>query len=310
MDGPEEAKNPTHGIRVGQRPSATGADRVLATLKAVGHHGKGARLDELAKELNSPKSSTHRALVTLRRAGLVDQDSRGHYRIGLELLRIAFQYYEALDLRQLVEPVLELIGRRFRETAHYAELQADEIVYIAKTEPLGNRIQMTSRIGGRNPAHCTGIGKALLAYTLADRDEVEKYVATYGPLAKRTPRTLTTVDELHEDLVATRRRGYALDREESERGIVCIAMPVCIASNARPSGAISITAFLHRTSLDDLVSSVDDLRELIEDRLGPTHPAVLGDDEEPQFLAVEGSSPPISVGVGFYLSVASVSEAR
>jgi DNA-binding IclR family transcriptional regulator len=249
-----------------------GADRVLAALKAVGRHAKGARLEDLATELHSPKSSTHRALATLRRAGLVEQDERGRYRLGLELLRIAFTYYESLDQRQLVEPVLESISRRLHETAHYAELHADEIVYIAKTEAPGNRVQMTSRIGGRNPAHCTGIGKALLAYALPELADVAKYVQNYGPLVKRTPRTLTTVEELHEDLVAIRSRGYSLDREESEQGIICIAVPVCIASASRPTGAISVTAFLHRTPLDALISSVEELRDFVEARLGPTRP--------------------------------------
>ena len=262
--------------------SATGgADRVLAALKAVGRHEKGARLDDLAVELNSPKSSTHRALATLRRAGLVDQDDRGHYRVGLELLRIAFTYYEALDQRHLAEPVLDAISRRFHETAHYAELRADEIVYIAKTEPPGIRLQMTSRIGGRNPAHCTGLGKALLAYALNDRAAVEQYVQTYGPLVRRTPRTITDIDELHEDLVTTRRRGYSLDREESERGIICIGFPIFIASRSRPSGAISVTAFLHQTPLDALVSSVEDVRTFIEERLGPTRPATPPRDGAP-----------------------------
>lgn len=252
--------------------SLGGADRVLATLKALGLHPKGARLEDIAAELHSPKSSVHRALATLRRSGLVEQDERGRYRLGLELLRIAFAYYEALDQRQLVEPVLDAISRRMHETAHYAELRGDEIVYIAKTEPPGTHFQMTSRIGGRNPAHCTGIGKAMLAYTLVDRQAVERYVHAYGPLVRRTRRTLTAPDELHEDLVAIRKRGYSIDREESERGIICVALPVFIASRVHPSGAISVTALLHRTPLEALIASVDDIRTFIEERLGPTRP--------------------------------------
>ena len=249
-----------------------GADRVLAVLKALGQHPKGARLESLSLELGSPKSSVHRALATLRRSGLVDQEERGHYRLGLEFLRIAFAYYDALDQRQIVEPVLEVISNRLRETAHYAELQGDEVVYIAKTEPPGIHFQMTSRIGGRNPAHCTGIGKAMLAFTLLDLEAVQRYVHTYGPLMKRTPRTLTAVDELHEDFAAIRKRGYSLDREESERGINCVAFPVFITSMSRPSGAISITAVMVRTPLEVLITLADDLRSLIEDRLGPTRP--------------------------------------
>src|SRR5439155_2096355 len=114
---------------------------------------------------------------------------RGSYRLGLELVRIAFAYYDQLDRRQVVEPLLEALAERFGETAHYAELDDGEVVYLAKMNGPGRSAQMTSIVGGRNPAHCTRLGKALLAYALPDAAAVARYVALYGPLVRRTSYT-------------------------------------------------------------------------------------------------------------------------
>ena len=245
----------------------TGADRVLAVLRSLGGHPRGVGLEELARELSLPKSSMHRALAALCRSGLVEHDAGGDYRIGLELVRIAFAFHRELDRRQIVEPVLEAFVGRFAETAHYAELDGTEIVYLAKVAPRG-AVQMTSHLGGRNPAHCTGVGKALLAAALPDRAAVEKYVAAHGPLVRRTARTLVDAEALHADLEATRARGYALDDGENEDGINCLAFALYLEDRGRPTGAISISALAHRTPLAALVASSGEARGVIEQTLG------------------------------------------
>jgi DNA-binding IclR family transcriptional regulator len=257
-----------------QRPrqpldAAAGADRVLGVLKRMCEHPRGVGLDELARELELPKSSLHRALAALRRAGLVEQDERGRYRVALELVRLASVYYEALDKRAHVEPTLRALADRFGETAHYGELYGAEVVYVAKVAPAGRSVHMTSAIGGRNPAHCTGLGKVLLAHALGADGAVERYVAQHGPLARRTAATLVEVEELAAELGATRARGYAVDDEESEEGITCIAFPVFLDSAARPSGAISVAALVHRTPAPTLVAAADEIRTIIEQHLGP-----------------------------------------
>lgn len=246
----------------------TGADRVLAVLRSLGGHPRGVGVEELARELELPKSSTHRALATLCRAGFAEHDDGGDYRLGLELVRIAFAYHHELDRRRVVEPVLEALAVHFRETAHYAELDGDEIVYLAKVTPGGGGVQMTSKVGGRNPAHCTGLGKALLAYALPDLAAVEAYVDAHGPLAALTERTLVDARALDSELAVTRDRGYALDAEENERGINCLAFAVFLDDPVRPAGALSIAGLAHRTSLADLVAAAADARALIETRLG------------------------------------------
>jgi DNA-binding IclR family transcriptional regulator len=258
---PEQASQPSS--------AGSGADRVLATLARLARHPRGVGLQELARELGLPKSTVHRALAALVRAGFAERSGRGRYRLGLEFVRLAFEFHEERDDARLVEPALGALAERFGETAHYAVLDGSEVVYLAKVVPRGQSVRMTSTVGGRNPAHCTGVGKALLAHTLADSAAVERLVAEHGPLAARTPHTLVSAPELAEELERTRTRGYALDREESEPGVVCLALPVFLDSRANPSGAISVSALAHRISIETLEAAVEEVRRIIHATVGP-----------------------------------------
>ncbi|HXH97691.1 MAG TPA: IclR family transcriptional regulator [Gaiellaceae bacterium] len=246
----------------------TSADRVLAALRCLAEHPKGVALDQLARELELPKSSAHRALATLCRNGFADHDEGGDYRLGLELVRLVFAFHRQLDRPRLVEPVLAALAERFGETAHYAELDGAEVVYLAKVTPGTGGVQMTSQVGGRNPAHCTGVGKALLAAVLQDREAVDAFVADCGPLVRRTERTIVDAAALDAELETTRARGYALDDEESEPGINCLAFALYLDEPGRPAGAVSVAAVAQRTPLADLVAAAEDVRQLIEARLG------------------------------------------
>jgi IclR family acetate operon transcriptional repressor len=249
-------------------PPAAGAHRVLLTLQRLAEHPRGVSLDELARELGAPKSSVHRALGVLIRVGFAEQERPGgHYRLGLELVRLAFGYHERSDEQALVEPALEALAARFGETAHYARLDGSEIVYVAKVTPSVHGVRMTSVIGGRNPAHCTGVGKALLAHALTDRAAVDEYVRRFGPLEARTVHTITDPGALHDELELVRLQGFAVDREESEVGINCLAFATFLGSPHVPSGAASVSAVANRTPLSSLLDGVDDIRALLADRL-------------------------------------------
>lgn len=239
-----------------------GSDRVLAVLKEVARHPDGIRLDELTRAMASPKSTVHRALASLNRADLVDQDERGRYLLGDEFLRIAFAHHEARPDHVRVHPVLEALARRFGETAHYAVLDGRDIVYRAKADPPSGAARLTSTVGGRNPAHATGVGKLLLSQRLDTLDAVREWIGE-APPRRRTPRTLCTAVELHRDFEATRERGYAVDDQESETGVCCIALPVHADSPSTPSGAVSVSALAYRTPLERLVASVEEIRELL-----------------------------------------------
>jgi DNA-binding IclR family transcriptional regulator len=240
---------------------------VLAVLKELARHPDGAGLEELTRAIGSPKPTVHRALGALRRAGLADQDGRGRYVLGDELLRIAFAHHEARPEQARIRPVLQALARRFGETAHYAVLDGREVVYRAKVDPPSGAVRLTSTVGGRNPAHSTAVGKLLLAYRLDSLRAVQTWIGGV-PLPRRTVRTRCTAGSLHRDLTAIRRRGYAVDDQENEVGVNCLAVPVFLDSPAVPSGAVSVSALAYRTPLSTVVGAVEEIRR----GLGPLGP--------------------------------------
>jgi DNA-binding IclR family transcriptional regulator len=242
----------------------------LITLKELARHPHGATLDTLAKAVGTPKSSVHRALAALVKAGFAMRPETGRYALGTEFVRLAYAHQEAHPQARLVQPCLNELVETYGETAHYAELQGTAIVvYLSKVSPTNNHVQMTSTVGGRNPAYCTGVGKALLASRLTAAGDPPTFLATLGPLEPRTPNTLCDPDRLVADLRVTADRGYALDDEENEFGINCIAFPLFMSSPTVASGAISVAALRHRTSIRELERNAESMREIIHRHLGP-----------------------------------------
>ncbi|MFE6820953.1 IclR family transcriptional regulator [Streptomyces sp. NPDC057690] len=246
----------------GDTSRLVGSDRVLAVLKELARYPEGVGLEEMTRVIGSPKPTVHRALGALRRAGLADQNARGHYLLGDEFLRMAFAHHESRPEHVRLRPVLEALAARFGETAHYAVLDGREIVYRAKVDPPSGAVRLTSTVGGRNPVHLTGVGKLLLSGQLPTLDAVEEWIGD-EPLASRTLNSLCTAEELHRELEAARERGYALDDQENEVGVNCIALPVYAVSPTAPSGALSLSALTYRTPLDVLVDAVDEIRAVL-----------------------------------------------
>ena len=244
-----------------------GADRVLAVLVELAQHPDGIALDGLAQRLRSPKPTVHRALAALRRARLADQVSRGVYRLGDEYLRLAFQHQAARPEGARLEPVLRELAERYGETAHYAELEGAEVVYRAKVDPPAGSVRLTSQVGGRNPAASTAVGKLLLSRVVRSEAELAAWLGD-RPLEARTPRTITTVPALWTELVRTRERGYAVDDQENETGINCIAVPVRLDARG-PAGAVSISALAFRLPLDRLEAEVPRIRATVDAAVGP-----------------------------------------
>lgn len=236
-----------------------GVDRVLLVLRRLADHGEGVTLDDLTRDVGSPKPTVHRALAALRRAGFADQRTDGRYVLGDEVLRMAFAHHEARPEHVRIRPVLEALAARFGETAHYAVLDGRDVVYRAKVDPPTGTVRLTSVIGGRNPAHSTAVGKLLLANALPTQAAVKSWIGD-RPLAARTPSTIRTAAALHRELETIRNNGYAVDDNESEVGINCIAVSADVAAPGHAPGAISVSALAYRTPLSLLVAAVDEIR--------------------------------------------------
>lgn len=241
-----------------------GTDRVLSVLVELAGLPNGATLDEMVRRTGHPKPTVHRALASLRRAGLAAQDGRGHYILGDEFLRLAFAHHEARPEHVRVRPILELLADRFNETVHFAVLDGWDVVYRDKVDPPAGAVRLSSTIGGRNPAHCTAVGKVLLCARLATLDDVRAWIGDHT-LEKRTPKSPASAEELFDRLVETREQGFAVDDQENEEGINCLAVPIYLGSPSEPSGAISISAVAYRTPIATLVSAVSEVRAIAQD---------------------------------------------
>jgi len=243
-------------------PAMRGVDRALRLITVLGGRGSGYTLDELSRVLDLPKSSLHRILAVFRANGYATQpEPGGRYFLGPAALEAAFRFHESMDLRMLVHQLILQIRDRFDETAHMAVMDGSDVVYLDKVEA-SHSVRLTSVIGGRNPAHATGVGKAMLAFTLADEAQVRSWIALHGPLVARTENTVVTVDAFAARLDTVRRRGFSLDDEESELGVRCVAVPVFFGSKV-PVAAVSVTAPKDRLRIGDAETLGRSLRDMV-----------------------------------------------
>lgn len=211
--------------------------KALELLKALGEAGGEKSLAEMAVITGIPKSTAFKYLRTLRECGYVAHDSRtDRYRIGLVVWRLGQLAGEQWAVQHVAHPFLEQLRERFDETANLGILDGTDIVYLDIVESRRS-LRMRASLGGRHPAYSTALGKAMLAFAPGEtwRTHVPEQ------LSPRTSRTLTSADELHEELQIISRRGYALDRGENEDGACCIATPI-LGAKGKVVGAISVSA--------------------------------------------------------------------
>lgn len=206
-----------------QRPYYVNAvERALALLESIDGTVKGSGITELSRRLGLGKSTVHRLCATLEHRGyLVRDPATGRYRLSLRLFQIGSAALDHLDLPARVMPALQALGDAAGETVHLAVLDGQEIVFIGKVES-ARPLQLHSQVGRRAPAHCTALGKVLLAH--ADAGLQARVLA--GRLTRYTPGTITNPQSLQRVLAAVRERGYAVDDQEFEEGIRCVAAPV------------------------------------------------------------------------------------
>ena len=236
-------------------------DRALRILTALGAAARGLTLDNLADRLGIPKSSLHRILAALKHRRFVSQpETGGPYFLGAELLATAFRFHDALDLRALIHPLLARVSADLNETIHMAVLDGAEVIYQDKIEA-PHSIKLCSVVGGRNPAHATGVGKALLAWAYPTGEAAGAWFARWAPLARPTKRTVSSAARLAEQLALVREQGYALDVEENEIGVLCAAVPIFLGRPV-PAAAVSVTMLSTRadrrrlTELGEYLGSV------------------------------------------------------
>jgi DNA-binding IclR family transcriptional regulator len=204
-------------------------------------------LAELARRSGLPKTTAHRLVGLLVSEQILER--RGNdYRLGLRLFELGELVPRKRSLREAALPFLQDLFEATHETIHLAVLDGTDVVYLERIS--GHRkVKAPSAVGGRFPAHATGVGKALLAFT---PDAARTVLAR--PLLRVTPYTITAPNVLADELRRIAAAGVAFDREESTPGVSCVAAPVLVGHEA--VAALSVTGPSARMQPETLAPAV------------------------------------------------------
>lgn len=230
-------------------------DRALEILDILQSEPQGMGVSRLADRLGVSKSTAHRLLQSLLKKDFVQQNEENQrYYLGLRLMQLGQIVANQLDIRQIASPFMHRLVEKSGETAHLVIREGSEIVYIDKIESSAT-IRMFSNIGKRAPMHCTGVGKAILAYL--PKEKIDWIIEQKG-LPRFTSNTITDREELFEHLREIRLRGYSIDDEEHEEGIKCAAAPI-LNSKGEVVAGISVAGPIMRvnkSSIDRIAKEV------------------------------------------------------
>lgn len=203
--------------------SVQSVDRALTIIDILQETPDGLGVTELSYRLDVSKSTVHRLLMSLLQKGFVKQDEQSErYILGLKLIKLGQSVSDNLDIRKVASPYLYQLADVLGETAHLVIMENNEVVYVDKIESTAT-IRMFSNIGKRAPMHCTGVGKAILAFLPTQK--ILQIINETG-LQKFTNKTIVTSDNLVNHLSEIKKRGYSIDDEEHELGIKCAAAPI------------------------------------------------------------------------------------
>ncbi|MBU8683933.1 IclR family transcriptional regulator [Bacillus haynesii] len=202
--------------------SVKSAVRVVRIFELLSNHPDGLTVKEISKELSLPQSSTFNLAATLLDEGYLQQDAIKRYRLGAKLIQVGTAAMESIDISSQGVPFLKQLMDGVQETVFMAVLSDDQLVYIAKID--NNRsIRTTAQPGSRKPLYCTGLGKAFLAFMPEDK---RKGLLDRMEFIRFTGHTITAREELEKQLQTFLEQGYAVDNEENEEGLFCLAAPV------------------------------------------------------------------------------------
>lgn len=241
---------------VGRGRGVQSVDRTLAILEVLATHPGTLRVTEVARATDLPAGTAHRLLTALSRRGWVRQEPDRRYGLGPSALLLGDA--ASRELSTLAAPALRAAVEATGETANLAAFDGERMVYLAQS-PSPHTLRIFAEVGRRVPVHSTAVGKVALA-ALAPED-AERVLAT-TTLEARTPHTLVSVAAMQQEVSRVRRQGYAVDDEEQELGVRCVAVPVDLHGGRI---ALSVSGPVERMTLDVARRVVDDLTRVARD---------------------------------------------
>lgn len=241
--------------------------RALKILQCFRGNTEELGILEISDCINLSKSTTYGLVNTLKTTGFLEQNiNNKKYRLGIELFELGNLVQSRMDLRDEAKPFCRMLSEKYNTTVHLAVFHGGDVIYVDKL--INNDLQIvSSQVGMRTPMYCTGVGKGILAYL--EDEYLEKYIFS-KPLKKLTNNTITTKEKLIEELKDVRKKGYAVDDEEIEMGLRCIAAPI-FNNIGYPIAAISISASYRKIQdemIDIMAKDVKYFAQKISERMG------------------------------------------
>jgi len=238
------------GDEVGARASGgvQSIGRAFAIIEEIARNRDGIGLAELSKRVGLHNSTTFHLVKTMVSLGYVRQmkDSK-RYRIGRPLFALAASALDEIEMTSLAAPVLDDLARTTGESAHFSVPMGDAVVVLARTGGPG-AFQLNDRVGVVRPAHCTALGKIMLAGLAPAQFEQFLKRAELKPL---TQKSITSPEQLAREIAEVRRSGLALDDGEFDAEVRCVAVPARDFTG-RVVGAIGISGPIWRLSIEAL----------------------------------------------------------
>lgn len=223
-------------------------------------------VSEVAKALGLPKSTTSEIMASLAAQCLLTRTDGGRYRLGWRLFHLSQVLLDNTDFCIEARKVMRELVERWGETSHLAVLDEGQVLYVEKLQGTPAVQILLSHVGGRLPAHCSGIGKVLLAHR--DCKEVTALLEVQG-LRAFTPHTITSLDRLAEELEEVRKQGYAYDHEEVALGLCCVAAPIYdLDGHVLAAISLSVPAYRFYPKEDTYTMTIVKAAQRISEALG------------------------------------------
>lgn len=247
--------------------TTTSVERALSILETVAQEERGLTHSDISRRLGIPKSTTTYLLRTLEsRSYLRKNEDTGRFQIGIKVLGLGQHVMAGVNLTQISHPHLVDLVERTRLTAHIAILDHGRAVYIDRAESPGF-VKINTWIGRDLPVHSTGVGKILVSEL--DPSQRDQILERDG-LPKKTPKTITRRDDFLNDLERVRQAGYAIDDEENNLGVRCVAVPVRDSTGRIRAalGASGTTSAFPTSAIPQMAKFALDTAHAISEELG------------------------------------------
>lgn len=241
--------------------------KAIEIIEELAKSEDGLGVTEISNKLNYGVSATYHLLNTLKQCNIIEQDKKTKkYRIGFALFRICGMAKRHNALASLAQPYLDELREMVGETTNLIVLDGTEVIYIAQSEST-KLLKLFTQLGAKVPFYCTGGGKAILAF---QPKKIQDMVISNTNFIKYTANTISDAEQLMKELETVKEKGYAIDNEEREEGVTCIAAPVfdCYGEAIASISVSGPTYRLKEKDFSTIIRNVTDVAKRLSENLG------------------------------------------